>query len=291
MTSNNRPMIFGEVLFDCFPGGEQVLGGAPFNVAWHLQAFGDAPCFISRIGHDELGQHIETSMQGWGMDTTGLQHDAEHQTGRVDIELIDNEPHYTITPDCAYDFIDESQLPGSDNHALLYHGTLGLRNPVSRQALEALRSRTGISVFMDVNLRPPWWQQAEVEGWLQQARWVKLNQDELQQLGESGSDSHRDMADFQERYDLDLLIVTRGEEGAVVRERHGELHQVKPAPVKQFVDTVGAGDAFTAVFLHGLMARWPLQRTLEAAQTFASGVVGQRGATTDDASFYQAFDL
>ncbi len=48
--------VFGEVLFDCFPNGKQVLGGAPFNVAWHLQALGDDPTFISQIGDDTLGK-------------------------------------------------------------------------------------------------------------------------------------------------------------------------------------------------------------------------------------------
>ena len=41
----NKRCVFGEVLFDVFPDGKQVLGGAPFNVAWHLQAFGIAPYF------------------------------------------------------------------------------------------------------------------------------------------------------------------------------------------------------------------------------------------------------
>jgi fructokinase len=64
-TTQKRPVIFGEVLFDCFPDGSQVLGGAPFNVAWHLQAFGAAPLLISRIGEDTLGQSIATAMQKW----------------------------------------------------------------------------------------------------------------------------------------------------------------------------------------------------------------------------------
>jgi sugar/nucleoside kinase (ribokinase family) len=61
--SATRPCIFGEVLFDHFPDGKRVLGGAPFNVAWHLQAFGEAPRFISRVGDDAEGDEIRTAMR------------------------------------------------------------------------------------------------------------------------------------------------------------------------------------------------------------------------------------
>ena len=60
-----RPWIFGEVLFDCFPDGSRVLGGAPFNVAWHLQALGLEPLFLSRVGRDAAGREIRTAMGEW----------------------------------------------------------------------------------------------------------------------------------------------------------------------------------------------------------------------------------
>jgi len=289
MTNNPRPIIFGEVLYDCFPGGEQVLGGAPFNVAWHLQAFGDAPQFVSRVGQDELGGNIIQSMQDWGMDTGALQQDEQHQTGRVDIELIDDEPHYTITPDCAYDFIDASEISLPETATLLYHGSLGLRNPAARAALQQLVTDRQLPIFMDVNLRPPWWRKDEVLNWIHQASWVKLNHDELHQLGPASGNIAQDMAQFQQQHELEQLIVTRGEAGALVRDNAGDMHSVTPAPLERFVDTVGAGDAFTAVFVHGLLVQWPIETTLDAAQQFASRVVGQRGATSNDPAFYQAF--
>ncbi len=131
--TNSKPkvFVFGEVLFDCFPTGEQVLGGAPFNVAWHLQALGNQPHFISRVGDDELGKKILHAMDDWGMDTTTTQLDPVNPTGQVEIKLINNEPHYTITPGCAYDFIGASDLGNISASGILYHGTLGLRNTVS----------------------------------------------------------------------------------------------------------------------------------------------------------------
>lgn len=290
MSNKLQPIIFGEVLFDCFPGGEQVLGGAPFNVAWHLQAFGDKPRLVSRVGDDAPGRKIISAMEGWGMDTTSVQIDPHHQTGRVDVALIDNEPHYNITADCAYDFIDAAEIVNSKTTGILYHGSLGLRHTTARHAFEKLASNPNLSIFLDVNLRPPWWDKDEVSGWLKQARWVKLNQQELHQLGSASGDIQVDMAKFQHEYALDLLIVTRGEEGAMLRSSEGNMLTVTPPSAQLFVDTVGAGDAFTSVFLHGLISGWPLNDILVAAQKFASAVVERRGATSSDPGLYQDFN-
>jgi len=289
MSNRLQPIVFGEVLFDCFPDGQQILGGAPFNVAWHLQAFGDRPYLISRVGEDSPGRKILQAIEEWGMDISCIQTDSQHQTGRVDITLIDDEPHYTITPNCAYDFIDFENINIPINHGILYHGTLALRNANSRQSYERLANLPGISTFLDVNLRAPWWQKDKVCDWLQRARWVKLNLDELLQLSDISGDIEQQMTWLQKKYELELLIVTRGEEGAIVRSHEGALYMSTPPEIPQFVDTVGAGDAFTAVFLHGLILQTSLIDTLNAAQKFASRVVGLRGAISHDPDFYQPF--
>jgi len=290
MSSAASPCIFGEVLFDVFPGGEQVLGGAPFNVAWHLQALGEAPQFISRVGDDPSGQVILKAMRDWGMNTAGVQHDPRRPTGRVVIEIVDAEPRYQIEPDSAYDFIAAEALPAKAAGAdLLYHGTLALRNQTSREALEALLQRGHAAVFLDVNLRSPWWRQEELEACLQRACWVKLNREELRQLGFCNDDPERASAELQERFALEQVILTSGAQGALVRTLAGKIHRVVPEPAAAFFDAVGAGDAFTAVYLHGLLAGWSIPASLQAAQRFASRVVGLRGATTRDREFYRAF--
>ncbi len=289
MNDKNKVFIFGEVLFDCFPAGEKVLGGAPFNVAWHLQALGDRPQFISRVGDDESGKEILVAMQQWGMNAETVQVDPFHRTGQVEIELIDDEPHYDITPDCAYDFIDVALLESLTPSGILYHGSLGLRNPVARQAFSALIRNSDLSIFLDVNLRPPWWRVDEVLNWLEQARWVKLNEDELRQLGFASDDLAREMRTMQERFQLEQLIVTRGAQGATVLNGRGEFHEVVPVQAGSIVDTVGAGDAFTAMYIHGLISSWDIGETLELAQRFASAVIGLRGAVSDNPAFYQDF--
>jgi len=280
-------IIFGEVLFDCFPTGESVLGGAPFNVAWHLQALGDEPKFISAVGDDDLGHQIIKAMQAWHMDTRGVQLDHAHPTGQVSIVLQEGEPHYTIMPDCAYDFIQPVVL--EPQAAMLYHGSLGLRQARSRQSLERLTAHNELSVFLDVNLRAPWWQSDDVRQWLARARWVKLNEHELRDLGFVASNIRDAMAQLQQAFDIELVIVTRGEQGAIVRSAHGDFYSLKPEPVKNVVDTVGAGDGFTALFIHGLRLGWPMNDILAVAQQFACEVIGQRGAISDNIDFYRPF--
>lgn len=290
MTAQKQVFVFGEVLFDCFPTGEQVLGGAPFNVAWHLQALGNQPHFISRVGQDELGQKILNAMDKWVMDTALVQIDPEHQTGQVDIQMLDNEPQYTITPDCAYDFIAADSVSDLPTTGILYHGSLGLRNSVARETFSLLAKNPQLAIFLDVNLRTPWWQKDEVYCWLAQAHWAKLNQDELQQLGFAGADIKQEMTKLQAQFNLQQLIVTRGSEGALVLDAQGEFYSLTPQPVEQLVDTVGAGDAFSAIYIHGLIAGWSISKTLQVAQQFAGKVIGLRGATSTDPAFYQDFN-
>lgn len=289
MKADTPILVFGEALFDCFPRGEQVLGGAPFNVAWHLQALGDHPIFISRVGDDTLGRNIISAMHDWGMQTHTVQIDPAHKTGQVEVTIIEGEPHYCITPNCAYDFISGDMIKNLPDSGILYHGTLGLRNAVSRDCLAEISQRSNLSIFLDVNLRSPWWLRQEVFSWLDQARWVKMNEDELRQLGFVSADIGESMRTLQSQFQLEQLIVTQGAKGAIVLAADSRLYPQTAIPVKHIANTVGAGDGFSALFIHGLKAGWPIDETLSAAQQFAAKVVGLPGATASDPRFYQQF--
>jgi fructokinase len=149
MSRDNRPdraCIFGEVLFDRFPDGRRVLGGAPFNVAWHLRAFGEDPWLVSRVGDDEDGATVRAAMRDWGMDASGLQTDPQLPTGRVQVSIEDGEPAYDIVCPAAWDAIE---APGRLESgpcccALLYHGSLALRRESSHAATRVSRSRDGV---------------------------------------------------------------------------------------------------------------------------------------------------
>lgn len=280
--------IFGEVLFDCFPDGRNVLGGAPFNVAWHLQAFGQAPVFVSSVGDDDAGRDIRESMSAWGMAQDGLQVDPLHPTGRVTVTLDGGEPSYEIVADSAYDFVASDALPDVDA-GLIYHGSLALRNSDSRAALAQLKSRAEATIFVDVNLRTPWWRRDSVLELLDDADWAKLNRDELALLGHKGADEVAAAERFRAAHGLRGLVLTRGAAGAVALEEGREPIKVRPGPVAEVVDAVGAGDAFASILILGIRLGWPLAATLERAQDFASELVQRRGATVSDPGFYRAF--
>jgi fructokinase len=283
--SKHNPVIFGEVLFDCFEDGSRVLGGAPFNVAWHLQAFGCDPLFISRVGDDPLGDEIKSTMQQWGMVTDGLQTDSDYPTGEVKVTLDQGQPAYEIVIDSAYDHIQAVEIPVSA-HSLLYHGSLALRMKDSAKTLHHCLKQQ--PVFMDINLRPPWWNKEQLQQLLTHVNWLKINDEELAELISTSSDLKRDAYSLLQHYQLEILIVTCGAKGAFAMDSAGKLYETAPAKAVKVIDTVGAGDAFAAVCILGILRNWPVSVMMQRAQQFASVLVGNRGATINDPSLYQS---
>lgn len=270
-----------------------MLGGAPFNVAWHLQGFGLKPLLISRIGRDDSGTALLARMEAWGMDLRGLQFDERYPTGKVEVRMRAGGHDFDILPDQAYDYIQSEpalQLLEGNGHGMLYMGSLVCRGAVSRASLDSLLRKLRLPIFVDINLRPPWWNLARVEGALARARWAKLNEDELQELvgrDLSGEEERQAQAEIlRTRFDLELVILTLGASGADFISAGNRLHG-EPVPVTELVDTVGAGDAFSAVTLLGLAHGWPLERILARSLAFASRICAQRGATAADADLYR----
>jgi fructokinase len=288
-THNCTPLIFGEVLFDCFPDGREKLGGAPFNVAWNLQAFGISPMLVSRIGDDNLGRQIQEKMKSWDMIISCLQLDPFYPTGKVHIELTGGEPQFTILPDQAYDYITPPAGDMPHEPSFLYHGSLALRNDVSRTTLSFLKREYQCPVFVDVNLRSPWWNAEQVQGLVADATWLKLNEVELDFLFPGKENLEGRCRQLLERFNLEAVFVTLGKMGAAACNRDNLFTSVKPQENISIMDTVGAGDAFSSILLLGLMNDWALHITMQRAQEFASAVVGKSGAITLDKNFYLTF--
>lgn len=284
---HGRPVIFGEVLFDTFPDGREILGGAPFNVARHLHGFGCEPLFISRIGDDERGQRVRNAMQEWDMDISGLQTDSRHPTGIVKIAMQGTSHTFDILPEQAYDFIDSEQAQRAlhnNDVGMLYFGSLIERSAVSRETLRVLRNES-LPLFVDINLRAPWWSREGVASLLHGVKWVKLNDEEILALGYEGA-LNEAASKMREHFDLDLLVVTRGEDGAMFIT--GETtEQGEPVRVNNMVDTVGAGDAFSSVSILGLLRGWNMRKTLQHALEFAAHMCEVRGAVLPDQSYYR----
>jgi fructokinase len=219
-----------------------------------------------------------------------LQVDPHYSSGKVQITLDNTEPHYEILANQAYDFIDVAHIAGiSTPQDVLYHGSLALRHPVSANSFNALLAGHSGRVFVDVNLRYPWWQVEHVKQLLNRADWAKLNEAELCCLSPVQHSLRQRMQLFRHTHNLNVLIVTRGEQGAIALNSQDEFFDVAPEQAVTVVDTVGAGDAFAAVLILGLQYDWPLALTLQRAQAFASAIVGQQGATVHDLCFYQTY--
>jgi fructokinase len=287
----DRPVVFGEVLFDRFEDGTSVLGGAPFNVAWHLRGFGLDPFFVSRVGRDSAGEKVLDVMQNWGMDTGGVQLDDNLPTGMVDVRLESGEPTFHILPRQAYDFIGAAAMLTAMegiNPTLLYHGTLAARNAVSAAALATVRAAIP-AVFVDINMRQPWWNRRRVEALLRDTRWLKVNEAELAEVARwigLVEDPLQAAHKVRAYYGVELLIVTLGAKGACFYSAT-EPSCGEPVYVDGIADTVGAGDAFSAVTILGFLDKWSPEVTLARALNFAAEICRVQGAMVDDLVFYR----
>jgi len=292
--TTNKALIFGEVLFDIFEDGEAVLGGAPFNVAWHLHGFGANPLFVSRIGDDPLGNQVSQAMQAWGMDRSGLQLDDTHPTGTVSVTLRSGQPSFNIDEAVAYDYIASEHIQDilQTPPALIYHGSLITRHKTSRQTLFTLRETLQAPLFIDINLRAPWHSKHQAEPLIQGVTWLKLNEDELQIFAEQSLEGKEAAEQAAVRlllqYGLQFIVVTMGGEGAFLVRPDG-IFRSPPAPTEDLIDTVGAGDALSSVILFGILNAWDMELTLQRAVGFASAVCEQRGATSFDTELYKRF--
>ena len=287
----NRPLLFGEVLFDIF-ADKSVIGGAPFNVVRHLKGFGLEPLFISRIGMDELGQQILARMRHWQLDTSAIQRDPDHETGQVQVTELNGQPSYTIRENQAYDHIQPVSCKGDQNTAfnLIYHGTLALREENNRSTLAKITAKLQSPIFVDLNLRPPWWQPEIVQATLQSATWAKMSLDELQEVAAFSAIEMSSLTaavqTVAERYQLKAIFVTDGENGSYCWQ-DGAVNYQAALKHQTFKDSVGAGDAFTSVCILGLLNGWPMKLSLARAAAFAAAICGERGALPRDEALYQ----
>lgn len=300
---DNDILLFGEVLVDCFPDRE-VQGGAPFNVARHLLGLGGLaglnPMLVTRIGKDERGRRLLETFRSLGLAMDGVQQDLLHPTGQVQITLESDSAipahRFEISRDQAWDFIhaDVTRLIGMlYSPKWVYYGTLSQRGN-SRLALRELLHTTRARSFLDINLRDPWVRLDVLRWSLRKAEIVKMNEEELYRLAllfELGGGSPQHLGErLIQAFDLRQLLVTQGEAGAWLLGYDGDYrHSGTATPVTDLVDSVGAGDAFAAVFLLGLIQDWPIELTLDRAHRFAGEICRLRGAIPENPDFYQPF--
>jgi fructokinase len=284
----NTPVLpsivgLGEVLWDLLPAGK-VLGGAPFNFTFHCHQLGQAAVMVSRVGRDELGQQIRAAMRELGLDDSFVQDDGEHPTGTVGVEVDSaGQPSFTIHPG-AWDHLDwEERLEALLGQAqAVCFGTLIQRNDSAhatvRRALHAARNAL---IVYDVNLRQDYFSREVLEESLRASRWVKLNDSELSVLRSmfdlSGTSESAMVADLRKRFGAELVALTRGERGCLVQTADEEV-AVSGVRV-QVVDTIGAGDAFTAGLVCTVLEGRSVADAARFANRLAACVAARAGGT------------
>lgn len=274
-------------MWDALPHG-LFLGGAPFNVACHLQQLDQKVSFVSRIGADELGKQARSRVAAKGISCDLIQIDSTHPTGIVNVDLTQKDnPVYTIEQPAAWDFIDlDNALEAAAKTCdVLVFGSLAQRHPQSRETVEQLRHRSKLNVF-DVNLRPPFDDQSIVRKSLEDSQIVKMNESELQTLAEwfgLPAGLKEGMVAISQTFDCQTVCVTCGADGSALLH-NGEWirHPGFRVDVK---DTIGAGDSFLAALLTEILA----DRSNEEILSFA-GAVGAFIATQDGATAKIDFD-
>ena len=247
----------GEVLWDMLPQGRQ-LGGAPANFAYHVSQLGYQGIIVSAVGNDALGNDIVKELDSHGIASRISIVDAP--TGVVNVSVDDKGiPSYEIVENVAWDNIpysEDLQYLASQAVAVCF-GSLAQREIVSRdtimQFIESLPP-TCLKVF-DINLRQRYYTREIIEWSLEHCDVLKLNDDELAIIKEMleattlSDDSF--VAKLKQLYDLKIVILTCGEKGSSVY--YDDEVNFELTPQVEVVDTVGAGDSFTAAFVATLL--------------------------------------
>lgn len=281
-------VCWGEVLWDLFPDARR-LGGALANVAYHLALFGERVALASRVGDDEFGREALQTLTAHGIDTSTVQVDRARPTGRVEVSLHGREPSYRLVPGCAWEHIQvtESVERALSSASAFCFGTLSQRNEIShfQRALTHLPERC-VRVC-DVNVRPQHIDFDVLTVALQAADVVKLNEQEASTLAERASVDDV-CAWLFDRMHVEVVARTLGERGCVL-QRRGQRCEHPGYPVGGTHsapdidagggDNVGAGDAFTAVLVHALLAGRELSEIADTANQYAAYVASQAGAT------------
>ena len=279
MDESSRILCFGEIVWDAMPAGI-FLGGAPFNVAYHLGRHGNKVFPVSRIGKDFLGEETLRRMKAAGLPGDLVQVDPEHPTGAVVIELNESgDADYEILRNAAWDWIEPvpELLEAASTAEVLVYGTLSTRGENNAGLLEELVSRVPFRLC-DVNLRKPYDSVANALAWASKATLVKLNEEELLRLAPAGTstDLQAKAEAFAGQTGVGTVIVTLAGKGAFIWH-NGECY-AGTGPKVEVSDTVGAGDAFTAGFISRYLASGSLEEALQHALKVGSFVASCRGA-------------
>jgi len=277
-------LCFGELVWDLRPRSKRFLGGAPINVAVHLQRLGCAAVPVTAVGRDDLGREALMLLETWGLDTRAVAQVAELSTGTVKVAFRSGAPSFSYATEVAWEAIPvSSALQAVARRAIaVVHGSLALNSRANAGAIaQILDANPGLHVF-DANLRGPDADPRDLLRAAHSADLVKVNRDELGALlgGEVAEDALEPAAAaLGDRCNAARVCVTDGAAGAGLLDLGRWFWE--PARPVEVRDTVGAGDAFLAGLLSGLLADEAPAAALARACRLAEFVAGQEGPTPD----------
>lgn len=281
----------GEILWDIYPDQKR-LGGAPFNFIYHIwKIFGKA-YFISSVGNDPLGMEIKSYLTEIGFEHKHIIVDYSHSTGSVNVQIDENKnPHFTISAESSYDYItlNESSKQIINESDLIYFGTLSQRNYVTRKTIDSLFQYKK-KFFCDLNLRHNFFTKEMIETALHKSHVLKLNEHELEKLKTIlilDEDSNSAIEQLNQKFIIELICVTMGETGAILYD--GNIFDHYKTTNTKIVDTLGAGDAYSAILCIGYLLNKPISEINKLANEFAGEICGISGALPKDDSFYNRY--
>lgn len=273
----------GEILWDVLEDSEEI-GGAPVNFAYHAGALGAEAIAVSTIGSDERGRRavIELEKRGLNLEAVSTKH--SYPTGYVEASVDSNGiASYTFPEDTAWDHLTLNPMALSLAPLVdaVCFGTLAQRSEASRSAINVFLDATpkALKIF-DMNLRQDFYTEEIIRRSLERADIVKLNDDEIEiispMFGLEG-DYGEKLSALNEQFDLMLSVLTRGDKGSILlsQDRYVESKGYKAEPL---ADTIGAGDAFTAAVVIGLIKEHTLEEISEHANRLAAYVCSHKGA-------------
>ena len=286
--SGVKLLSFGEVLWDIIEDRAHI-GGAAFNLAAHVKRCGLESYLITSVGMDDLGHGILKEIDRLKVSRKYVQTDSKHSTGTVTVKLsATGQPSYTIHTDVAWDFIDVRNSVVSDlvseNFTVICFGTLVQRGKTSRKSLlNVLESMKNVPAFYDVNLRQSYYSRELIAGGLKRATVLKLNDGEVAVLSDLLYGRRMREAEFvqtlQGEYPVKVVLITMGDKGCIVAE-NGRVEKCSGRRVK-VVDTVGAGDAFSAAFLANWLSGKTAVEAAEKGNILGAYVASKNGAIPD----------
>ena len=273
----------GELLWDIFPTGKQV-GGAPCNFAFHAMQAGCDSVVISAVGNDNPGNKLLKALKNLKINCEYVQQNS-FSTGTVTVTLDEKgQPNYIIHENAAWDNIvfNAPIISKLNDLDAVCFGTLGQRNTVSASTIQKLLNAVKpecLKVF-DINLRQHFYTSEIIIQSLRFADILKLNDEELPVLaslfGISG-DVKNQLGQIITMFDLKYIVYTMGEKGSFILGEN-EISFLE-SPKIEVIDTVGAGDSFTAVLVAGLLKGVSLHEIHEMATRTAAYVCTKKGAT------------